>query len=417
MNRYNGGNSPNCEMEDFFFLNLFSLILCIKFIIEQIDAMSEYQYYEWQTLERPLTDTEQEAVNGLSSHIDVTSSQAIVTYQWGDFKHDPINVLAKYFDAHLYVTNWGTRHLAFRFPKGLVDVDAIETYCDEDHIHFKAISDVLVLEFEMNEEEDYDEWLEERGFLSTLARLRDDIMQADYRALYLAWLLAMSIESDDYDEDEDDPENFFNDPEPPLPVGLKQLTPSLKALVDFFGIDPFLISAASELSPGLPPDHQADFSLLISHLTRQECDEFLLKIANGEPGASAALRKKLLSLEKRAPIHQTSPRTFGDLIKTADKLRECKSRRQADEKRKKHIAEMQGLAKRETQVWQEVETFLQSGYTARNYDEATELLNKLEQLAEFQGTHTSFNIRVRELGERYNGRTALIARWKKKGWL
>jgi hypothetical protein len=186
MNQYIGGNPPNCEMEDFFFLILFSLILCIKFIIEQIDAMSEYQYYEWQTLERPLTDTEQEAVNGLSSHIDVTSSQAIVTYQWGDFKHDPINVLAKYFDAHLYVTNWGTRHLAFRFPKGLVDVDAIGTYCDEDHIHFKAISDVLVLEFEMNEEEDYDEWLDERGLLSTLARLRDDIMQADYRALYLA---------------------------------------------------------------------------------------------------------------------------------------------------------------------------------------------------------------------------------------
>ena len=59
--------------------------------------MSEYQYYEWQTLERPLTAAEQEAVNNLSSHMDVTSSQAIVTYEWGDFKHDPIQVLAKYF--------------------------------------------------------------------------------------------------------------------------------------------------------------------------------------------------------------------------------------------------------------------------------------------------------------------------------
>jgi hypothetical protein len=78
--------------------------------------MSEYQYYEWQTLERPLTAAEQAAVNGRSSHIDVTSSQAIVTYNWGDFKHDPLKVLAKYFDAHLYITNWGTRRLAFRFP-------------------------------------------------------------------------------------------------------------------------------------------------------------------------------------------------------------------------------------------------------------------------------------------------------------
>jgi hypothetical protein len=40
--------------------------------------MSEYQYYEWQALERPLTVAEQAAVNGLSSHIDVASTQAIV---------------------------------------------------------------------------------------------------------------------------------------------------------------------------------------------------------------------------------------------------------------------------------------------------------------------------------------------------
>ena len=80
--------------------------------------MSEYQYYEWQTLERPLTAAEQAAVNNLSSHIDVTSSQAVVTYNWGDFKHDPIKVLAKYFDAHLYIANWGTRQTRVPFPEG-----------------------------------------------------------------------------------------------------------------------------------------------------------------------------------------------------------------------------------------------------------------------------------------------------------
>ena len=67
--------------------------------------MSEYQYYEWQTLEHPLTAAEEAAVNSLSSHIDVTSSHAIVTYNWGDFKYDPIQVLAKYFDAYLYIAN------------------------------------------------------------------------------------------------------------------------------------------------------------------------------------------------------------------------------------------------------------------------------------------------------------------------
>ena len=83
--------------------------------------MSEYQYYEWQTIDRPLTASEQREVGGLSSHMDtVTSTQAIVTYSWGDFKHDPQKVLLKYFDAFLYDSNFGTRQLMFRLPKNLV---------------------------------------------------------------------------------------------------------------------------------------------------------------------------------------------------------------------------------------------------------------------------------------------------------
>ena len=80
--------------------------------------MSEYQYYEWQTMDRALTATEQAEVNKLSSHIDVTSTRAVVTYNWGDFKHDPMQVLARTFDAFLYYANWGCQRLAFRSPRG-----------------------------------------------------------------------------------------------------------------------------------------------------------------------------------------------------------------------------------------------------------------------------------------------------------
>ena len=41
--------------------------------------MSEYQYHEWQTVDRVLTLEEQAAVNDLSSHIEVSSSRAVVT--------------------------------------------------------------------------------------------------------------------------------------------------------------------------------------------------------------------------------------------------------------------------------------------------------------------------------------------------
>jgi hypothetical protein len=379
--------------------------------------MSEYQYHEWQTLERPLTTDEQIAVDALSSHIDVTATQAIVTYHWSNFRHDPLEVLAEYFDAYLYLANWGTHRLAFRFQKGLVDVPAIDAYCDEYHVNIKTIGDVQVLEFEMDEDGGYDEWIEERGLLSTLARLWDNIIQGDYRALYLVWLKAMSQESGGYEKDEDDPDNFFNDPEPLLPAGLKELTLPLRALIDFFEIDPYLVSAAAERSPSLSPAKQSDFAPLISRLTRRECDEFLLQIVNAEPGAVAALRKRLLSFKKTRPGVKTNPRTFGKLLKSAQKLRQVEAKQQAGEKRKKHIIEMQELAKRKAQTWQDVEDLILSGYAASNYDEATALLIKLHQLAEFQGTQANFDTRLGALVEKYKSRSALMARWKKRGWV
>ncbi len=106
--------------------------------------MSEYQYYEFQTIDRLLTEKEQREVAGLSSHIDVTASQAVVTYSYGDFKHDPRQVLSQYFDAFLYLANWGTRRLMFRFPKGLIELETVEPYCRDGFVEFTEIDPHLI---------------------------------------------------------------------------------------------------------------------------------------------------------------------------------------------------------------------------------------------------------------------------------
>jgi hypothetical protein len=376
--------------------------------------MSEYQYYEWQTLDRPLTIEEQEAVNALSSHIEVTPTCAIVTYEWGDFKHNPREVLAKYFDAHLYVANWGSRTLMFRFPKGLLEETVVEPYCVPDHIEFEAVGRVQVLEISLHEEEGVG-WVEAGSVLSSLARLRDDLIQGDMRLLYLAWLKAMQIETA-YEQDEDDPDSLFNDHEPPLPAGLGKLNASLKRFVDVFDLDPFLVQAAAAASDPAAVPATVNFSTLLPRLSRAECDDFLLRLANNEPGVGAAFRKRLLSMMERSPAVSAPRRTIRELRDTAKELEEAEKQCQAEEKRKRHAAEMQALAKREAQVWQEVETLLQ-GYTAKAYDEATALLARLEQLSEFQGKATTFQQQVLKLAERYKSRTALIARWKAKGWV
>ena len=96
--------------------------------------MSEYQYYEFQIIDRPLTKAEQQAVSLLSSRVQLSSTRAIFTYSYGDFRGDPKELLVQYFDAMFYMANWGTLQLMFRFPKALIDVERMQKYCVEYQI-------------------------------------------------------------------------------------------------------------------------------------------------------------------------------------------------------------------------------------------------------------------------------------------
>ena len=96
--------------------------------------MSEYQRYEFMTSDRPLTQEQLNKVNALSSHIEASSSYALVEYHWGNFKHNPIDVLHEFFDGFLYWANWGSPRLAFRFPHGVLPADLLEGYDFDDFV-------------------------------------------------------------------------------------------------------------------------------------------------------------------------------------------------------------------------------------------------------------------------------------------
>lgn len=51
--------------------------------------MSEYQYYEFQALDRPLTASEQAYISSLSSRVQLSATNAIFTYSYGDFRGEP----------------------------------------------------------------------------------------------------------------------------------------------------------------------------------------------------------------------------------------------------------------------------------------------------------------------------------------
>ena len=56
--------------------------------------MSEYQYYEFRAIDRPLTGRQKASVSALSSRAYVTSHAASFVYNYGDFRGDPEKLMS-----------------------------------------------------------------------------------------------------------------------------------------------------------------------------------------------------------------------------------------------------------------------------------------------------------------------------------
>ena len=68
--------------------------------------MSEYQYYEFVSVDKPLTSQEQAQLRARSTRATITTSSFINEYRWGDLKGDPLDWMRQYFDAHVYSSNF-----------------------------------------------------------------------------------------------------------------------------------------------------------------------------------------------------------------------------------------------------------------------------------------------------------------------
>ena len=67
--------------------------------------MSEYQYYEFQAIDRPLGADEREQLRAISSRARITATSFVNSYDFGNLKADPLKLLERYFDLFCYVAN------------------------------------------------------------------------------------------------------------------------------------------------------------------------------------------------------------------------------------------------------------------------------------------------------------------------
>ena len=369
--------------------------------------MSEYQYYEFQAIDKPLSEKNREVLRNISSRAQITSTSFVNEYNYGNFKGDPLKLVEKYFDAFLYVTNWGTHQLMLRIPRKLIDLDLASQYCIGDSWTIYEKGDYLIFDF-TSETEDYD-WEEGEGYLLPLISLRSDLIRGDYRCLYLAWLFCAQM-----DEIEDDEE------EPPVPANLGNLNVSLESFADFMRLDKDLIQVAAENSIAEQKSVQNDqkLKIWIDGLPNSEKNTIIFRLINdNDPHIGNELLqrfRKTLSIKDT----QKASRTVMKMLQKAEEYTKKKDRQIAEQKakekarkekeaaiaREKHL---NGLTGKEKEIWKKVDALILTK-KPKDYDEAVRFMIDLKDFAKKTNTTSLFKSKLMAIRENHSRKSSFI---------
>jgi hypothetical protein len=379
--------------------------------------LSEYQYYEFQTIDRPLTDKEMSELRSYSTRAVITPASFVNDYSWGSFKGDEDAWMEKYFDAFLYLANWGTRVFKVRLPSRLLDPRTARDYCNGDGALVRDKSGKTILSFISEDEADGD-WVEGEGHLSSMISVRSELARGDLRALYLGWLLnAQAGELDD------------EDVEPPVPPGLGQLSASLESLVDFLRIDSDLIHVAAEASPSLaePRLEREDVRAWVHKLPASQKDEVITTfIVDGDHAPVAEMLQKFLKQRSGIPKGVSrARRTVGELLRAAEASAEERRRIENEERAKDkarrereaaHAREkyLDSIESSEQKLWADVETLIAT-VQPKGYDQAIKLLIDLRDL-DVRTNRGDFRVRIEALRHSHSRKRNLIERLTKEGF-
>jgi hypothetical protein len=367
--------------------------------------MSEYQRYEFMTSDRPLTRAQLDAVDALSSHIEASSTHAIIEYHWGDFKHDPIKVLHKFFDGFLYWANWGAPELALRFPHGILPVDLIDGYDLEEFVTFTQHPDYDILDIHFGEMEGPDEWIEYE--LGSLIAIRDELMEGDLRALYIVWLASQHM-GGGYDEEEDDEIISV----PPVPPALGTLTAAQQALAELLQVPQELLVAAARHSNAAMSSTDDDFVAWVELLPPERRSHYLVRLAHNEPGLSRLLVKELRELSQgktRAMPPMGERVTYATLLAESKALKAQLEREKREQERLARQRHLQDIHDHQDEYWHQVDLAVTRG-TGTGYDEAARLLIELREVADQFKEIQEFQARFRSWVRPHLRRPAFIKR-------
>jgi hypothetical protein len=376
--------------------------------------VSEYQYYDFKAIDHALTKTEMAALRAISTRAVISTTSFTNHYEWGDLKADPLKLLERYFDAFLYVANWGTREFNLRLPQELVDFKQLKSILPGKSAHVRSAGKFVIVSFESEVESD-DDWDDGTGWMGSLVSLRSDLLRSDLRCLYLGWL--HSVECHEFSEDA---------LEPPVPAGLRELSAPLDSLIEFLGIDEDLVEvAASASAPLQAGPSRNDLAAWVRGLPANEKESLTIDFLS-ESGERSRLELLQRFQRENAVAARDSAivrRTVKDLLAEArvradERARQLNAKRAADAARKKAMDEadralyLEALAKREKVAWKQVEAYIQKRQP-KEYERAVILLVDLHDLAVRQGDETGFQLTMEELRKTHAAKGAFLRRLAK----
>lgn len=177
--------------------------------------MSEYQYYEFAAIDRPLGRAEMAELRAVSSRAQISPSSFVNHYEWGDLKADPADWTRRHFDAFVYTACWCSCRLALRVPLDVFRRAELEAFVVRHALDVDKTSAHWIIHWSLYESENYDRFGTEdgSGWMQRLLPLRDELLRGDLRPLYLGWLAGAGELSGD-------------EAEPEVPTGLAKQGPS-----------------------------------------------------------------------------------------------------------------------------------------------------------------------------------------------
>lgn len=391
--------------------------------------MSEYQYYEFLAVDRPLDADQLRQVRTLSTWATISPTRFVNEYQWGDFKGDSTKLVEQLYDAHLYFANWGSRRLVLRLPALMLSKKTVALYALEESLTVWTRSGHTLLDFSV-ECEDGGEWDFETSWeLSSLIGLRAELAAGDLRPLYLAWLAALTV----WELSEDDEEEYVRATEPPVPAGLADLTGPQRALADFLKVDPDLLAVAARASdPAHPPGgpDRRELATFIAALPVKEKDELLLHAALGthpQPGPKLLAHYRSTTADRTTANRQPSPRSAATLLDAASAHRtertrhEQEAHRTAVEERARaaaraHQRHLDRIARDVDQAWKDVDDLISQKKSAA-YDTVATLLRDLREIHAQRSTLPEYDRRAGSLRAAHCNKPALMRRFDTLGVL